>query len=93
MAKEETKTEVIGKNEAAGITHAYFKEQAAKTAENRSKGGEDVKISLTNKTNVRFTKDFGKHLKEGDEMEISDMALAIYEKAGVLLLLSYTPSI
>jgi len=84
MAKEQEKTEVIGKNEAAGVTQAYFKEQAAKTIENRKKGGEDVKISLTNKTAVRFVKDFGKHLKEGDEMEISDMALAVYEKAGVI---------
>jgi len=80
MAKEtEVKTENVG-----GLVRAYLNEQAAKTVENRQKGGEDVKISLTNKTLVRFTKDFGKHLKAGDEMELSDMAVAIYEKAGVI---------
>lgn len=70
--------------EAKGLTQAYYEEQGAKSRDNRSKGGEDVKISLTNKTLVRFTKDFGKHLKKGDEMEISDMAFSIYEKAGVI---------
>jgi len=86
MAKEEKSLDAfpVQKNEAAGLTHEFYKEQAAKTVKNRQAGGEDVKISLTNKTLVRFTRDFGKHLKEGDEMEISDMALAVYEKAGVI---------
>jgi len=81
MAKE---IEISTKNEAAGLTAAYYSEQAKQSVKNRTAGGDDVKISLTNKTKVRFTKDFGKHLKEGDEMAISDMALAIYEKAGVI---------
>jgi len=80
MAKEtEVKTENVG-----GLVRDYLNEQAAKTVKNRQTGGEDVKISLTNKTLVRFTKDFGKHLHAGDEMELSDMAVAIYEKAGVI---------
>lgn len=70
--------------EAKGLTNAYFEEQGAKSKANRANGGEDVKISLTNKTLVRFTKDFGKHLKKGDEMEISDMAFDVYNKAGVI---------
>lgn len=85
MATKETHDAVvIQKNEAAGLTHEFYKEQAAKSVQNRLKGGEDVKLSLTNKTPVRFTRDFGKHLKEGDEMEISDMALAVYEKASAI---------
>jgi len=80
MAKEtEVKTENVG-----GLVRDYLKEQAEKSIKNRQTGGEDVKISLTNKTPVRFTRDFGKHLKAGDEMELSDMAVAIYEKAGVI---------
>lgn len=82
MAKEKQETEVIS---AGGVTAAYFNEQAKKSAENRAKGGDDVKVNLVRKNNVRFTKDFGKHFKEGDEIEgISDVALAIYEKAGVV---------
>lgn len=82
--KKDQETEVVTANEAAGVTKEYFDEQAEKSRKNRANGGEDVKISLTNKTLVRFTKNFGKHLKKGDEMEISDQALAIYEKKGVI---------
>ena len=65
---------------SAGKTKEYFEEQGEKSKENRSKGGEDVKASLTNKTMVRFTKDHG-FFKKGHEQEVSDVALAIYEKA------------
>lgn len=84
MAKENQKNEAVEKNEAAGIVKEYFEEKGAESAENRRKGGDDVKISLTNRTLVEFTSDFGKHLKKGDRMEISDQALAIYEKKGVV---------
>ena len=86
MAKEQdaSANDAKTQNEAAGITAEYFAEQGAKSADNRSKGGEDVKLSLTNKTTVRFTKDFGKHLKKGDVMEISDQAVAIYMSKGVI---------
>lgn len=84
MADIKNKSEAKEVNEAAGVTKAYYEEQGEKSRKNRANGGEDVKISLTNKTLVRFTKDFGKHLKEGDEMEVSDMAFAIYQKAGVI---------
>lgn len=69
--------------EAAGITKEYFDEQGQKSKENRSNGGEDVKISLTNKTLVKFTKDFG-FFKAGHVQEVSDAAFAIYDKKKVV---------
>lgn len=71
-------------NEAAGIVKDYFEEKGAESAKRKSEGGELVTISLTNKTLVEFTEDFGKHLKKGDRMEISDQALEIYQKKGVI---------
>lgn len=68
---------------AAGATEKHFQEQGQKSKENRANGGEDVKVSLTNKTKVRFTADFG-FIKKGHEQEVSDVALAIYEKAKVV---------
>jgi len=68
---------------AAGKTEEYFVEQGAKSKSNLSQGGKEVEISLINKTLVRFTKNFG-FIKEGHEQEVSDVALAIYEKAKVI---------
>lgn len=82
MAKEETKT--AGTNEAAGVVKGWTEEKAAQSAENRYKGGEDVKTSLVNKVSVEFTKDFGKHLKKGDKMEVSEQAFDIYNAKGVI---------
>lgn len=82
---EDTKaTTDVQTNEAAGVVKEYYDEKAAESADRRSKGGEDVTISLTNKTMVEFTSDFGKWLKKGDRMEISDQALEIYTKKGVI---------
>lgn len=89
--KPEEKTTVKNKNEpepeakaaAAGKTTEYFEEQGEKSLENRKAGGSDVTVSLTNKTLVRFTKDHG-YFKKGHEQEVSDVALAIYEKAKVI---------
>jgi len=67
-----------------GIVADYFSEQGAKSRKQRSEGGDDVKVSLVNMTNVRFTEDFGEHIKKGHEQQVSDVALAIYEKAGVI---------
>lgn len=75
---------VSAENEAAGVSKAKIEQLAEKSKENRKNGGEDVKVSLTNRTNVRFTKNFGKHLKKGDEMEVSDLALQIYSDKGVI---------
>lgn len=79
----EVTAEKVEKDAAAGGTKEYFEEQGAKSKSNRSQGGEDVKVSLTNKTLVRFKKDHG-FFKKGHEQEVSDVALAIYEKAGVV---------
>lgn len=79
---EDNKVAASQTNEAAGIVKEYYDEKSAESAERRSKGGEDVTISLTNKTLVEFTSDFGKWLKKGDRMEISDQALEIYTKKG-----------
>lgn len=68
---------------AAGKTQEYYEEQGAKSKHNLSQGGKEVEVSLTNKTLVRFTKNFG-FLKKGHEQEVSDVAYAIYEKAGVI---------
>lgn len=70
-------------DKAAGITEEYFEEQGAKSRENKSKGGSEVVVSLTNKTLVRFKENFG-FIKAGHEQEISDVAFAIYDKAGVI---------
>jgi hypothetical protein len=65
---------------AAGATEAYYAEQGAKSLENAKTMGEPVKVSLINKTAVRFIKDHG-FFKKGHTQEVSDVALAIYEKA------------
>ncbi len=81
-AKAEKGTEKA-KDASAGKTKEYFEEQGEKSKKNRSQGGEDVKVSLTNKTLVRFKANHG-FFKKGHEQEVSDVALAIYEKAGVV---------
>jgi predicted transcriptional regulator len=63
---------------------AFFDEKGKETAENLAKQGSPVKISLTNKTMVEFTKDYGKHIKKGHKQEVSDVAFEIYNKAGVV---------
>jgi hypothetical protein len=68
---------------AAGKTAEYFEEQGAKSKENKSAGGSEVVVSLTNKTMVRFTKNHG-YFKKGHEQEVSDVAYAIYDKARVI---------
>ena len=70
-------------SDSAGLTEKHFQEQGAKSKANIANGGKEVVVSLTNKTMVRFTKDFG-HMKENHKQEVSDLALAIYEKAGVV---------
>ena len=69
--------------ENKGVAKEYFDAQGAKSKENRSNGGKEVEVSLTNKTNVRFIKDFG-FMREGDVQEVSDVALAIYESKKVI---------
>lgn len=82
-AKAEAKKESKTSNPSAGLTEKHFQEQGKKSKENRSNGGEDVKVSLINKTKIRFKEDFG-FMKKGHVQEVSDTALAIYEKAGVI---------
>lgn len=83
MATKKDKNTVAEENKT-GLVQDWAKEKGAESAERRAKGGEDVTISLTNKTLVEFTADFGKFLKKGDTMEISDQALEIYTKKGVI---------
>lgn len=68
---------------AAGKTEEWFQEQGAKSKQNLSQGGKEVEVNLINKTLVEFTENFG-FLKKGHVQEISDVAFAIYEKAGVI---------
>lgn len=83
--KSAKETKAVDENvaKAAGITKEYFDEQGAKSLENKRNGGEEVKVSLTNKTIVEFTEDFG-YFKKGHIQEVSDVALAIYEKKKVI---------
>ena len=69
--------------EKKGVAKEYFETQGAKSKENKSSGGKEVEVSLTNKTAVRFTEDFG-FMKKGDVQEVSDVALAIYEGKKVI---------
>ena len=80
---EATKTEEKEVATKKGAAQEYYDAQGAKSKENKSNGGEEVKVSLTNKTKVRFIKDFG-FMKKGDEQEVSDVALAIYEGKKVI---------
>ena len=70
-------------DKAAGITEEYFDEQGAKSRSNKANGGTEVVVSLVNKTLVRFKENFG-FIKKGHEQEVSDVAYAIYDKAGVI---------
>lgn len=79
MAKDDQANEAKEK----GVAKEYFETQGAKSKENKSNGGKEVEVSLTNKTSVRFTKDFG-FMKKGDVQEVSDVALAIYEGKKVI---------
>lgn len=57
-------------------------EIATQSAENQKKGKENVKISLIDKFNVEFTKDF-RLFKKGDSAEVSELAKEFYVKKGV----------
>ena len=79
--KNEPTAEVIEK--PAGATEAYFDSMGEKSQENKKNGGEEVKVSLTNKTLVRVKQDYG-FFKAGHVQEFSDVALAIHEKGGMV---------
>lgn len=69
--------------EQKGIVEAHFEELGAKTRDNLSSGGKAVTVNLIDKTNVKFTKDFG-FMKKGHVQEVSETAYEIYKKAGVI---------
>ena len=69
--------------EAKGIVEAHFEAKGKQTKENLSNGGSPVVVSLVNKTLVRFTKSFG-FMEKGHVQEVSDTALEIYTKEGVI---------
>lgn len=69
-------------NAAAGATEDFYKEQGAKSQENRKNGQEDVKFNLTNKTRIKVLENHG-FMKAGTTHELSDVALAIHDKAGM----------
>ena len=66
------------------LVEKHFQEKGNQSKENLSKGGKEVVISLINKVNVEFTKDFGDHIKAGHTQEVSETAFEIYNKAGVV---------
>lgn len=60
------------------------KELAEKSAENKQRGGKNVKLSLTNSEGVEVIKD-GKYLKKGTILKnVSEKALLIYRKKGLI---------
>ncbi len=84
VAKEAKKGKSTAKEDkSAGATQRYYDEQGAKTLKNHQKRVNPVTVDLTRKTLVEFTEDFG-FFKKGASQEVSDVALAIYEKAGVI---------
>ncbi len=83
VVEKEVLLDYESNNDSAGKTKEYFEKQGEKSKSNRSAGGKDVEVSLTNKTLVKFTKDHG-FFKKGHEQEVSDVAFSIYETAGVI---------
>ena len=70
--------------EKGNLVEKHFQEKAEKSKENIRNGGEAVTISLVNKVNVRFTKDFGAFIKKGHTQEVSETAYEIYNKENVV---------
>lgn len=60
-----------------------MEEKAEMSAKNRSKGGEDVKVSLTDTVKVRFTSDYG-YMRAGQTATISALAFEIYDRNKVV---------
>lgn len=84
MADEKNKAAEKAGEETKNPVQKVLEQKGKQSAENIAKGGSAVKVSLTKKTLVEFTKDYGKHIKKGHVQEVSDLALEIYEKAGVV---------
>jgi hypothetical protein len=61
----------------------YFEDKGKTSKNNLSNGGEETKISLTNKKLVRFTADT-KYIRKGHVQEVSESAFEIYNKLGVI---------
>lgn len=74
-----------GKNKATQSAQKEVeKELAEKSAQNKQKGGKNVKLSLTNNEGVEVIKD-GKYLKKGTFLKnVSEKALLIYRKKGLI---------
>ena len=60
------------------------KELAAKSAENKAKGGKNEKLSVTEGQDVEIIKD-GKFLKKGTVLKnVSQKAILVYRKKGLI---------
>lgn len=76
-AKKEEKAEVT-------VTVSdVMQEKGKQSATNIKNGNEAVKVSLTRKVKVRFTKDYG-FIKKDATLQVSELAYDIYAKAGVV---------
>lgn len=73
-----------GDNKKIITTKDVKQEKAAQSAKNRAAGGKDVEVSVLDTVNVRFTDDFGKHIKKGHEQRMSVLAFEVYDKNGVV---------
>lgn len=82
MAKGQQNSKVAEVKEEATVKSVLDK-KAEQTVENLSKGGKPVKVNFTNTTEVVFTSDYG-YIKKGHKQKVSDLALEMYQKAGVV---------
>lgn len=78
MAKEiKEQSENVNDNKQS-LTAEYFDEKSEKSRDNKAKGGEFVEVNLTNTNTIKFLEDFGKHIKKGQVLTVSDVAYEIY---------------
>lgn len=72
-APEKTKARKTLKDVVSGF--------ADQSVENKAKGKDPVKLSLTDKFNLEFTQDY-KAFKKGDSVEVSELAKEFYVQNG-----------
>jgi len=79
MAKDKLETtEAVP--QTGNIVEQYYDEKGEKSKENKANGGEFVEVRLDNMTAIKFDEGYGKHIKKGDILHVSDVALEIYQK-------------
>ena len=78
----EAKAAAAPKVKAPKSLSAIVKDYGDQSAENKAKGKDPVKVSLTDKFELEFTADYGA-FKKGDTAEVSELAKEFYLQNGV----------